>query len=186
MPIGTTAAIIGAGVLGAGASMAGAASNKSAINRSTDAQLAAQREANASQERIANQQIQAYRDNLNTNTALQTNLYNNSGQLNTDIYNQRQQILQPWAAGGGQAFNQINSMLGLGTQKFSAPRQIAFTPITAPAPITGATPAPAAAPAAAFNPTSYANINDLMTAPQYQALNTADRRDARRQFQGVA
>jgi hypothetical protein len=186
MPIATTAAIVGgAALLGAGTSVIAANKNKNAIAKSTDANLQAQRESIASQEKIAQQQMAAQLNALNTTTGLQRDAFNSSGQTQADLYNQRNATLQPWAAGGGEAFNAMNSMLGLGTQKFSAPKQVTFTPIAAPPPTTSTPTGTPATPAAAFNPTSFANIEALMTDPQYRALNTADRRDARREFQGV-
>lgn len=139
MPIATTAAIIGgSALLGAGASVLAANKNKKAINQSTDAQLQANRESIASQERLAQQNIGLSRD-----------LYNNTGQLNTDIYNQKQQTLQPWAAGGFNAFNQINGMLGLPQQQGYTPTPLAFTPLSSgtPAPTPAATTPVGQAPA---------------------------------------
>ncbi len=197
------AIIAGGAILGAGASVVAANKNKSAIQNSTNAQLQGNRESIAAQERANAAQLAyqrealdkglAYQTNaLNAGTALQTSLYNNSGQQQTDLYNQRQQTLQPWAAGGGAAFNQINGMLGLPQQTFTAPKQLAFTPVTAPV---VAAPAPSAAvptkttptpvAATAFNPTSYKTIEGLMLAPEYRALSSGERRDARLTFLGA-
>lgn len=192
----------GAAVVGAGASIIGANQNKKAIDRSTDASVQSNREAIAAQERIAKQQIEAQQkaleqglafqtNALNQNTSLQTGLYNSSGQMQADLYNQRTGILQPWAAGGGAAFNQINAMLGLPGQKFTAPSQIAFSPVAAPvltaptppvtAPVTG-TPTAPGTPAAPGTPTPTpqpVRLVDIVNTPEYRAMSPNEKRAAR-------
>lgn len=179
MPIGTTAAIIGAGILGAGASVVSANKNKKAISQSTDASLAAQREANLSAEKIAAQQIAAQKEALDKGLGYQTNAfnagtqmsadtYNSTGRLNTDIYNQRQQILQPWTSGGFSAFNQLNGMLGLPQQQAYTPQTLAFTPVTAQQITAPVTPAPAATTPAPGSP-STVPVTQPVTAPMSYA-----------------
>lgn len=121
MPIGTTAALIGSAVIGAGSSIIGSSNNSKAISKSTDANLQAQREAIAAQERMAAQ-----------NMALQSNIYNTSGKLQTDIYNQNVSTLNPFTQTGYSAMNARNALLGLPEQQAYTPQQIAFTPIQNP------------------------------------------------------
>ncbi len=128
MPIGTTAALIGSAVIGAGSSIIGSSNNKKAIQTSTDANLQAQRESIAAQERIAAQ-----------NTQLQTGIYNNSGQMQTDIYNQNVGTLNPYTQTGYAAMNVRNSLLGLPQQQAYTPKEISFTPVNQQAPATPAT-----------------------------------------------
>lgn len=140
MPIGTTAAIIGAGVLGAGASVLGAKSNAKAISQSTDTSLQANRESIAAQERALQQQLAFQTNAFNASSGMQSDLYNSTGQLQVDTANRNANIFQPWVAGGGAAFNQMNAMLGLPQQTFTAPEALTFTPVS-PTTIASAQPA---------------------------------------------
>jgi hypothetical protein len=167
------AIVAGAALAGAGASVLAANKNASAIKSSTNSQLQAQRESIASQEKIAQQQMAAQLNALNTTTGLQRDAFNSSGQTQADLYNQRNATLQPWAAGGGEAFNAMNSMLGLGTQKFSAPKQVTFSPIAAPV----------AAPTA--TPTAPTTTAALMQSPEYATMSATERARARRDLIGA-
>ena len=127
MPIGTTAAIIGAAAIGAGGSAIAASQNKSAIKSSTDASLQANRESIAAQER-ANQQALAFQQNaLDQAIGFQTGQYNSSGQLQTDIYNRNSANFNPYLATGEAANSRINAMLGLDTSGYTPQAPVQFT-----------------------------------------------------------
>ena len=143
MPIGTTAAIIGAGVLGAGASAVAAGKNAGAIKESSDSSLQANREAIAAQERAFQQNLAFQQDaldkglalqtdTLNANNALNAATFNRTGQVQTDIYNNNVGTLNPFVQTGYSAMNGINALLGLPQQKAYQPKQVAFNPIDAP------------------------------------------------------
>lgn len=123
------AAVVAAGI-GAAASVGGAMINKSATKKATNANVQAQQDSLAAQERMANE-----------NRALQMGIYNNAGQMQTDIYNQNVSTLNPFTQTGYSAMNARNAMLGLPQQKAYTPKAITFTPLTAAAPATSGTPA---------------------------------------------
>lgn len=174
MPIGTTAAIIGAGVLGAGASALGASKNASAINKSTDSSLQAQREALAAQTAAHDKTLAAQQNALSQSLALQTNAlnqnsgmqagqYNSSGQLQTDAANRAYGTLNPFAQTGYASMNAINSLLGLPEQQAYQGAPLKFTPVQATQIALPATPT--AAPVAPNNLSGVGPTANLAAAP---------------------
>jgi len=145
-----------AGIAGAAGSVISSNNNKNAIAKSTDANLQAQREAIASQEKLFQQNLaqqQAALDKslgfqtnaLNQAMGFQTDAYNSSGKLQTDVRNQNIAILNPLAQTGYGAMNSINALLGLEQQQAYTPQNISFTPVKAnpiAAPVVAPTPAP--------------------------------------------
>jgi hypothetical protein len=143
MPAAIPLAIGAASTVG---TVVAAKNNKKAIDKSTDAQLQANREAIAAQERAFNQGLQFQQNALDQSIGLNRDIYNSSGQLQTSIYNQNVARLDPYSLRGNAAGNQINAMLGLDTAEYSPARPVQFTPLPPPTTNTGATPAPAGTP----------------------------------------
>jgi len=139
----------GAAVIGAGGSIIAANKNSKAIDKSTDASLQANRESLAAQ-----------KEALDKTLGFQTQAYNNSGQLQTDVRNQNVAILNPYAQTGYAAMNQINALLGLPEQQAYHAQPITFNPITNPA-----TPAASTATNAANAATAPRPMNALSAPP---------------------
>lgn len=138
-------------VVGAGASLLGASKNSKAISKSTDAQLAAQRESIEAQLQANRESLAVQTAAYNQSNALQSQAYNSSGQLQSSIYNNNTGMLNPYMQTGYAASDQINALLGLPEQGGYTPKAVSFSPIkataiTAPSTVTGATN-PAAPPA---------------------------------------
>lgn len=146
------AAVAGAAVVGAGASVISANKNAKAIGKSTDAQLAAQRESIEAQLQANRESLAVQTAAYNQSNALQSQAYNSSGQLQSSIYNNNTGMLNPYMQTGYAASDQINALLGLPEQGGYTPKAVSFSPIkataiTAPSTVTGATnPATPASP----------------------------------------
>lgn len=185
MPIGLIAGATA--VAGVAGSVISSSNNRKAINKSTDASLQANRDALAAQERAFNQILPLQQSALNATVANNGAAYNAGGQAMTDAYNNSTSALTPWMKTGYNANDALNDITGLPRTGGYTPPRATFTPmaVTSPVPVAPALAAPVkTTPTPVFNPTSYANINDLMTDPAYRALTTAGRRDARLDFLG--